>query len=410
MNKYIKSISQNSSLVKRKINLNGRSLILVGNNGAGKTHFLNLLKKNVLYFFSNQEYRTISDLNGKVNDYKMDLKRGDLTPEHQNNMMRTLRHFEKLLEDKNGIDVILNSSEIFIKEVIDSQIFFRFFEAGRSYISQDGNKLTSVDSLFEEFKKTGDHGQPTSNYFESYLVSMSNYALLEKGAGEIKEYERVSNVINKIQADLKSLFEDESLDLIFNRKRLRMEIVHKGKEPFGFDRLPSGFASILAIYAELIMLSELNGKDKHEVKAIVIIDEIDAHLHVTLQKKVFNFFCESFKEVQFIISTHSPFVVQSVSDAVIYNLSTNEQTEDLSIYSYSSIIKGLLGETTNSDELESMLSELYELSNEKKYGPRFNDLVSILEKNKDVLDPKAKAVLLGAKSKFIDWREEQDNV
>lgn len=410
MNNYIKFIIQNDGKVKRKINLNGKNLILVGNNGSGKTHFLKKLQSDIASLFINQDYQTTSELKEKIDQYRSELENTNLQAEHYNGIVRTQKHFEILLERKHGIDIILNSNQKILKEIVDGQMFFRFFEAGRAFASHDANQLTSIDTLFNNFKNTGFNSEPTSNFFESYLVSMSNYALLEKGAGEIKEYERVMGVINKIQSDLRSLFEGEGLILFFNRKRLRMEIIQENKEPFGLDQLPSGFASILAIYAELIMLSELNRKDKGEIKGIVIIDEIDAHLHVTLQKKVFNFFSESFPEIQFLISTHSPFVVQSVSNAVIYNLSSNKQTEDLSIYSYTSIVKGLLDESTSSNELEVMLSELYKLSKHNNYNNRFEKLVRILEENIDVLDPKAKAILLGAKSKFIDWKEEQDNV
>ncbi|HCD6386302.1 TPA: AAA family ATPase, partial [Escherichia coli] len=93
---------------------------------------------------------------------------------------------------------------------------------------------------------------------------------------------------------------------------------------------------------------------KHDMTGIVLIDEIDAHLHVTLQKKVFSFFSSSFPQIQFIVSTHSPFVIQSVSDAIIFNLSTLDQMGDLSLYSYTAIIKGLLGEDVSSDKLNAL--------------------------------------------------------
>lgn len=410
MKKYIKCINQNNGKIKRKISLNGKNLILVGNNGAGKTQFLKSLYTDIPSFLSGQNYLTAEYLNEKVNQLKFDLENLAPIGDQRTFIMRELRDYESLLARKGGVDIIAESSEDFLQDWINGQIFFRFFEAGRAYVSQDSNQLTSIDELFNRYKNVGSMGHDASSYFESYLVSMSNYALLEKGAGEINEYNRVTEVINTIQNDLRSLFEDDNLILSFNRKRLRMEIIQQNKEPFDFERLPSGFASILAVYADLIMLSELNKKNKNEIKGVVIIDEIDAHLHVTLQKKVFPFFSKSFSGVQFLISTHSPFVVQSVSDAVIYNLSKNEQTEDLSIYSYSSIIKGLLEESTSSDSLEDMMSELSVLSKSNNFNHRFQELVSIIEKYIDELDPKSKAILLGAKSRFVDWREGQDNV
>lgn len=269
--------------------------------------------------------------------------------------------------------------------------------------------LSSVEELYEQFKNSSVNNE-VSDYFQRYLVSMSNYALIERGAGELEEYERVINIILKMEHDLQSLFDDASIKFIFNRKKLTMELAQGERPPFVLENLPSGYASILAVYAELIMLAELSRTDRADIKGVVLIDEIDAHLHVSVQKKVFEFFSNSFPNIQFIISTHSPFVIQSVSNAIIYNLSNDETLEDLSVYSYTSIVKGLLGETSNSDDLENMLAELDGLSKTSNFGERYYTLISILEKNYDFLDAKARAVVMSAKSKFVDWEEGNDNV
>ncbi|MBG2657270.1 ATP-binding protein [Klebsiella oxytoca] len=410
MANLIKRINQLVGDVKRNIRLDGKNLIIVGNNGAGKTIFLKTLDLHLKEIFMHQSVELISDIQVNLKNHYDSLKNFKVDSQDYNNFMNSIGYLEDIIEKKKKFDILFDSTTNVIQSIKKQQLILRFFKAGREYVSANINLLTSVESLYDRFKSSNANNQNTSDYFESYLVSMSNYALLEKGAGEIDEYNRVTNIINQIQSDLRDLFEDENLVLNFNRKKLRMEIVQKHKNPFGLDELPSGFASILAVYSELIMLSELSKQDKDEVKGIVLIDEIDAHLHVTLQKKVFNFFTNSFPNVQFIISTHSPFVVQSVSNAIIYNLSNNEQMEDLSIYSYSSIVNGLLGETTNSDDLEALLLEVDELSKNKNFGDRYKEVMNILESKVGVLDPRAKAIYLGAKSRLVDWREEQGNV
>lgn len=410
MTNLIKNIAQNTTSAKRKIRTEGKNLIVVGNNGAGKTKFLRALNSSLSQTFISQQITITSDIKNNIKLNQEALKHYQVDSQDYNNVIGSIEYYEAILSSKNNFDVVFFSTTEFIKALKKNEMILRFFEANRSYHSNGQNLLTSIDSLYERFKSSLSNEQSTSNYFESYLVSMSNYALLEKGAGDRKEYDRVAAIIKSIELDLKNLFEDKSLILDFNRKKLRMEIIQKGKDPFGFDTLPAGFASILAIYAELIMLSELSKQDKNKVKGIVLIDEIDAHLHVTLQKKVFNFFSGSFPNIQFVISTHSPFVVQSVSDAIIYNLSKNEQMEDLSLYSYASIVKGLLGESTNSDELEDLLAELNSLAKKIEFGNRFLEIIEILENNLNVLDPRAKAMYLGAKSRFVDWSEENGNV
>lgn len=158
------------------------------------------------------------------------------------------------------------------------------------------------------------------------------------------------------------------------------------------------------------MLSELSKTIRSEIKGIMLIDEIDAHLHVTLQKKVFSFFSNSFPNIQFIISTHSPFVVQSVSDALIYNLSTNEKLTDVSNYSYTAIIKGLLRESTNSENLDALLEELRILAEKTDFGERYLELINQLDEDFVNLDSRSKSIVLTAKAKFIEWEEGQPNV
>jgi len=57
--------------------------------------------------------------------------------------------------------------------------------------------------------------------------------------------------------------------------------------------------------------------DLFKQHAIVLIDEIDLHLHVTFQKKLVKFLTSTFKNFQFIVTAHSPLVVQASSNANI---------------------------------------------------------------------------------------------
>ena len=88
------------------------------------------------------------------------------------------------------------------------------------------------------------------------------------------------------------------------------------------------------------MRSEYLKVSPSKLCGVAIIDEIDAHLHVTLQRKILPFLSESFPGIQYIVTTHSPFVLTSVSNAEIYDISRREQVGDLSSYSYESVLEG----------------------------------------------------------------------
>ena len=58
--------------------------------------------------------------------------------------------------------------------------------------------------------------------------------------------------------------------------------------------------------------------------AIVLIDEIDLHLHPMWQRNIISFLSNSFPNVQFIATTHSPLVIQSMSEVNLYVLHREE--------------------------------------------------------------------------------------
>ncbi|MFQ1816565.1 AAA family ATPase [Aeromonas veronii] len=162
------------------------------------------------------------------------------------------------------------------------------------------------------------------------------------------------------------------------------------KEPYTFQSLSSGFSSIMAVYAELITKVSLRSIEPGELTGIVLIDEIDAHLHVSLQKKILAFLKNSFPKVQFIVTTHSPFVVSSVDDAVIYDLSKLEQVEDLSMYSYEAVLEGLFGVLSVSSLLQKNIKKLAELLKRSPIDiEETQALLAQLPNNEEFLDPES---------------------
>lgn len=76
-----------------------------------------------------------------------------------------------------------------------------------------------------------------------------------------------------------------------------------------FDRLASGLKSMVSMIGDiLIRLYEQQPTvhDPSEFTGIVLIDEIDIHLHPKLQKQIVQQLTKTFPKVQFIVSTHSP--------------------------------------------------------------------------------------------------------
>lgn len=96
------------------------------------------------------------------------------------------------------------------------------------------------------------------------------------------------------------------------------------------EELSDGYRSILSMTFELIrQLAATYGpkrlfhpKDptKVDVPGVVLIDEVDAHLHPTWQRRVGLWFREHFPKVQFIVTTHSPLVCQAADVGTVWRL------------------------------------------------------------------------------------------
>ena len=96
----------------------------------------------------------------------------------------------------------------------------------------------------------------------------------------------------------------------------------------------------------------------YDKPGIVLIDEVENHLHVELQRKVLPFLTEFFPNIQFIVTSHSPFVITSIKDSVLFDMSKRICYSDLSEYSYASIVEDYYGVSPYSDTLISMVEKL----------------------------------------------------
>ena len=99
------------------------------------------------------------------------------------------------------------------------------------------------------------------------------------------------------------------------------------------NQLSDGFRSILSLTFELIRLlirfydeekvfkNFKNGDYTIDLSGVVIIDEIDAHLHPTWQTRVGQWFTKYFPQLQFIVTTHSPLICRAAENGSIWRLS-----------------------------------------------------------------------------------------
>ena len=99
-------------------------------------------------------------------------------------------------------------------------------------------------------------------------------------------------------------------ELINKKRQIRYyEKSNNGKsyQPVTLNDLAAGYRSILTMIGDMVIrLSEIEGNSIDDLKGIVLIDEIDAHLHPKYQYELPKLLSEAFPKVQFIATTHSP--------------------------------------------------------------------------------------------------------
>ncbi|MBO9473379.1 AAA family ATPase [Shimia sp. R10_1] len=120
-----------------------------------------------------------------------------------------------------------------------------------------------------------------------------------------------------------------------SRERLEVEFVDE-RRTVAYENLSHGQRNILSMVGDIafkaiILNPHLGAEAVRSARGIILIDEIDLHLHPTWQKKIVPALLEAFPEMQFVVSSHSPFVIQSISEGVMLDL--DEMEFDDRVYS-----------------------------------------------------------------------------
>ena len=181
--------------------------------------------------------------------------------------------------------------------------------------------------------------------FIKFLVDLKFQELLAISHQDNEKVNSIRKWFSDFEILLKTLFQDNNLSLLFNQEKGYSFKINLGKQSFGFNEMSDGFKSAINIVADLILRMQ-DGKNISNVyhkEGIVLIDEIETHLHLALQKIIMPFLTKTFPNIQFIVTTHSPFVLSSMSNAVAYDLEHREILSDLTEYSYESLAEGYLG-------------------------------------------------------------------
>jgi hypothetical protein len=162
-----------------------------------------------------------------------------------------------------------------------------------------------------------------------FLVNMHTERAYAQVDGDQDAVRRIDAWFETFTRHLRWLMDDPGLELRFDRANFNFVIRRSNGFEFDLSTLADGHASVIAILAELLLRAEscqrAVGDRSYQPDGVVIIDEIETHLHLRLQEQILPFLTELMPRLQFLVATHSPAVISSIPDAVVYDLGTCEQ-------------------------------------------------------------------------------------
>lgn len=327
-----------------------KHLILTGKNGSGKTSVLEALVDHFRYVVG--DFRTKERIQQLIDSEKRQLTGGITEADKQQNISirRRIEMWEKeLLHWTNGATTECTSFSVLREKYASGNFILAYYKADRLSKVEISSTIENI-----QLKNQYELGETPGKKLIKYMVGLK---ATQAFAQQKKDHSRVTEIeqwFDRFEGILKRIFDDPSLVLDFDIDNFKFHILQKNREPFDFNTMSSGYSAIFDIINDLIMRMENNKGATKE--GIVLIDEIDTHLHLELQRTILPFLTELFPNIQFIVSTHSPFILNSIENAVIFDLETGTLVEDgLANCPYDGIVKSFFDADTLSADLRRKL-------------------------------------------------------
>lgn len=109
-------------------------------------------------------------------------------------------------------------------------------------------------------------------------------------------------------------------------------VVNKDSETLDIMQLSDGYKTLLSLVIDLAIRMALANPESErplESGAVVLIDEVDLHLHPEWQRRVVGDLLRTFPNTQFLLTTHSPYIIESINNHLqryhIHNIPTKDQ-------------------------------------------------------------------------------------
>lgn len=223
-----------------------------------------------------------------------------------------------------------------------------------------------------EFVK--DYSQSNELTINQLIANNISKSAIEKGRNEEKS-KKFANVIKSIEQAISEIT-DWKIEFDLETEPTNLITKVNGEE-LDFDVLPDGLRSLISWIADLLgrvdLLKWQDDLPIFEKNLILLLDEIEVHLHPEWQRKVLPVVQKLFKNSQIFVSTHSPFVVNSIDDAWVYELELKDGKAKVREKSL----------TNTAYSIQTVLREVFEIDERFGVGTQ-EKLVGFLHKSREI--------------------------
>jgi len=375
-----------------------RLTLLVGENGSGKTTVLDAISIGLgaalthLPKVSGISFKT-SDLR-QLSNQVMPYTRVRM---EMDNSLVWDRTFRRDKSKKTTAEIPPAKGLVHLKRHLDETIIYPFNEGHNfqlpvfSYYGVS-RALLNVPLRKRGFPKTHQRFESLENALNATSRFKSAFVWFYNKENEENRIQREQRSfdyklpeLEAVRAAITKVFPDISEPHIMVRP-LRFA-VKMNNETLDIMQLSDGYKTLLSLVIDLASRMALANPDMPnplEAPAIILIDEIDLHLHPEWQRKVIGDLLRAFPNTQFILTTHSPYIIEAVNNHLLrWHISEfpagNSEIKQILPLSPVDVTAWYM---TNDREIPLMDSEI-KLLDDKLIHP-FNAISELYDKMRDI--------------------------
>ena len=348
--------------IKIKLDSNKRQhLLLTGKNGSGKTSLLLEIEKFLRAINDEKLSQVFDQYHTWINEAKKKVLSASSDSEKyaaDKDLKQCLGFLKKY---SDGVQINLNQYEGLEMMYHNGKFITAYFPSERKaqFMRPNGVENITLENTYGIDESAGD-------ILLKYMVHLKTQQAYARNEGDQTTANQIQKWFDRFDSALQILLDEESIHIEYDYKKYDFKIRQNGREPFSFNELSDGYSSVIYIVSDLILRMDKNWllEDKiseYDYQGIVLIDELETHLHIELQKKIFPFLTKFFPKIQFIVTTHSPYILNSISNAKAYDLERQVELDNLSGFSSDDLAEGYFEADAYSDELKNSLNRYEEL-------------------------------------------------